>query len=617
MKHTQQLSKLCLLLSLFLFSLSTHAQLSGGGDLNPDLKAPQKAQEKWMDLRVGLSVHWGPSSLGGKEISWSRDRKIPKETYDNYYKSFAPTKFNAEEWAKLMTRWGIKYMAPTAKHHDGFCLWYSDHTPYDMENAKYKVDIMKELSKACKRHHIMLGTYYSNLDWYHPDWAPYNFGGPGPLIKKQDDSPNLERYFKFFENQCLELINKYDVDFIQFDGEWDTTYTHEVGSRLYRVFHKAKPEILLNSRIDIGRRSVGKGNHLYMDGLKYAGDFQDRERLVNHGNNVTAWLDHPWQAWVTIDKKQWSYNKTPQLMESDELIRDMVGVVGNNGNYMINLGPRPDGSFEKEQIALMDSLGNWLHTYGKAVYGTRGGPFYPYKGGVSTRKGRDAWLLVTDPTITQLHLPALDQKLLSAKVYGTKQKVTWTKENDQWVFDLSNIEDMGPVRVVALHFKNKVQLSAIKKVLSTYEIEGATKLTKEVTVKYSSISDAIEAPIQLEKLLGDATIRDFSFESTPEKKPSIELDLQKERKVYGIEIHRRILKLNPDMKQLQVSISNDGKTWETIWKAKKLREKWDVPFSITDMGATIQGRSVRYIRIELDANKPTTLSFSKLSIYTK
>ena len=192
-----------------LLSINAVAQLSGGGDLNPDLKAPKEAQEKWMDLRVGLSVHWGPSSLGGEEISWSRSRQIPKETYDNYYKEFAPVKFDADEWARLMKRWGIKYMAPTAKHHDGFCLWYSDYSDYDMSNAKHRVDIMAELARACKKHDIMLGAYYSNLDWYHPDWAPYNFGGPGPLFEKKEDSPNLERYFKFFENQCIELINKY------------------------------------------------------------------------------------------------------------------------------------------------------------------------------------------------------------------------------------------------------------------------------------------------------------------------------------------------------------------------------------------------------------------------
>ena len=441
----------------------TRAQLSGGGDLNPDLKAPAKTQEKWMDLRVGLSVHWGPSSLGGEEISWSRHAKIKKETYDNYYKEFDPTKFDAEEWAKLMKRWGVKYMAPTGKHHDGFCLWFSDYTEYDMENAKLKVDVMDQLATACKKHNIMFGSYYSNLDWYHPDWAPYQYGGPGPLIKAQADSPNLERYFKFMENQVIELIEKYDVQFLQFDGEWDSTYTHEVGSRLYRRFHEVKPNILLSSRIDIGRRSAGQGNQSEMDGAKYCGDYQERERVVNHGNDVISWLDHPWQAWVTIDKTQWSYNRDPVLLTDDELILDLVNVIGHNGNYMINLGPRPDGSFEPEQIALMDELGIWLREHEEAIYGTRGGPFYPFKQGVSTRKGKKAWLFITDPKTTELILPKVSQTLKSAKVFDTKEEVLFKEENSTLVFDLSTVGSTGPVRVIELRFDHVVEMSPVKR----------------------------------------------------------------------------------------------------------------------------------------------------------
>lgn len=321
--------------------------LSGGGDLNPDQKTSTEALKKWQDLRVGMCVHWGPSSLSGKEIGWSRGTSIPVSAYDSLYLRFDPRQFDADEWCRLMKRWGMRYLSPTSKHHDGFAIWHSDYSPYDMESTPAKRDIMEELKKACDRHGIMLGAYYSNLDWYHPDWAPYSHGGPGPLIPKQDDSPNTARYFEYMANQVCELIDKYDLAFIQFDGEWDDTYTHEVGSALYRRFHEAKPEILLNSRIDIGRRM--NGGHIDMDGTKYAGDFQDRERLTNRGNNVTVWGDHPWQAWVTLDKSQWSYNPQPKLMTAAELIRDMVQIVGSNGNYMINLGPDPTAPSSRDR----------------------------------------------------------------------------------------------------------------------------------------------------------------------------------------------------------------------------------------------------------------------------
>lgn len=431
--------------------------LSGGGDLNPDLKTSAEALKRWQDLRVGMCVHWGPSSLSGKEIGWSRGTSIPVSAYDSLYLRFDPKRFDADEWCRLMKRWGMRYLSPTSKHHDGFAIWRSDHSPYDMEATPGKRDIMGELKKACDRHGIMLGAYYSNLDWYHPDWAPYNHGGAGPLFPKRDDSPNTARYFEYMAAQVCELIDKYDLAFIQFDGEWDDTYTHEIGSAMYRTFHTRKPEILLNSRVDIGRRM--NGGHIDMDGATYAGDFQDRERLTNRGNNVTVWGDHPWQAWVTLDRSQWSYNPAPRLMTARELIRDMVQIVGSNGNYMINLGPRPDGTFEPGQIALMDTLGMWLKAHGEAIYGTRGGPYYPFEGGVSTRNGRRAWLLVTDSAVRTLELTAPAQRLLSAKDGASRKEIAFATVGGKTRFELPEAQPNQPVRVVELKFDSPVEMA--------------------------------------------------------------------------------------------------------------------------------------------------------------
>ncbi len=594
------------------------AQLSGGGDLNPDLKAPKAAQERWMDLRVGLSVHWGPSALGAEEISWSRDSKIKKEYYDNFYKRFNPVKFDANEWVWLMKRWGIKYMSPTGKHHDGFCLWYSDYTPYDMENAQLKIDIMAELSKACKENDIMFGSYYSNLDWYHPDWAPYQYGGPGPLIKKQDDSPNLERYFQFMENQVIELIEKYGVEFVQFDGEWDDTYTHEVGSRLYRRFHEVNPDVLLSSRIDIGRRSEGSGNHLHMDGQKYAGDYQERERLVNHGNNITSWLDHPWQAWVTIDKTQWGYNHDPVLMSGDELIVDMVSVVGNNGNYMINLGPRPDGSFDNEQIALMDELGLWLNKHQEAIYGTRGGPFYPFKQGVSTRKGNKAWLLITDKSTTKLYLPKLSQRIAGARVFGTDQKVAFSEEKGLLSFDLAGIQYDGPVTVVELEFDEEVQMGPkLEMALNAFEIVGLKRLNRGISYTMSSKDSQWHDSKDESKLFEAKNDKAYAFHTREETNPHIVIDLSKNKEVHGLIIKNRSGCCQERAQNLTVWVSGDGKNWTKKWQAQQAREEWEVTLTTKSMGAEVPGVETRYIKLGLTGNEPQTLHLGNVSIYTK
>ncbi len=599
------------------FPLIVFGQLSGGGDLNPDLSPDKKAQEKWMDKRVGLSVHWGPSSLGGKEISWSRDSKIKKDIYDNYYKDFNPIKFDAKHWVKLMKRWGIKYISPTAKHHDGFALWFSEYTPYDMEIAKHKIDIMEALAKACKANDIMLGAYYSNLDWYHPDWVPYQYGGPGKLIPTQDDSPNLERYFKFMADQVLELINKYDVDFLQFDGEWDDTYTHEVGSNFYRIFHKAKPSILLSSRIDIGRRMAGKSNHLHLDGTKYAGDYQERERVVNHGNNVIGWLDHPWQAWVTIDKTQWSYNKTPVLLSKEELILDLISVIGNNGNYMINLGPRPDGSFEPEQITLMDNLGVWLKKHKDAVYGTRGGPFYPFNEGFATRKGKKAWLFITDSTANTVVLPATKEKLICAKVFGRGSDVPYTiNENGDYIFNISQNNFNDFVKVVALKFDEDVTMVAKKEETKTLFINS--KKIEDLTYTISSRDELWNKKSDESTLLSsEPSSIGYAFHTKKEVKPHIIIDLGVDKKVAGLLISNRKDCCQDRAKNLTVWVSEDGENWIKKWQATNAQEKWEIPLTSESMGAQVPGIKSKYIKLGLVGNEKQILHLSKVSLYSK
>ncbi len=597
----------------------TSAPLSGGGDLNPDLKVPYKAQQEFLDLRVGLSVHWGPSSHGGKEISWSRGSIIPRETYDNFYKEFNPTQFDADQWCELMKRWGVKFISPTAKHHDGFALWFSDYSDYDMEAVVRKIDIMAELKKACDKHDIMLGTYYSNLDWFHPDWGPYMYGGPGDFFPKQDDSPNLERYFKYMENHVIELIEKYDVKFIQFDGEWDSTYTHEVGSRLYRRFHEVRPDVLLSNRIDIGRRSQGASNHMYIDGAVYCGDFLDRERLVNHGNNVTEWYDDAWQAWVTIDKNQWSYNPTPNLMSARELIDDAINVLGSNGNYMINLGPRPDGSFAPEQIALMDSLGVWLNGHAEAIYGTRGGPYYPFPEGVSNRKGNKAWLFITDRKATTLELPTLGQKIKKAVVFGINQKIGFDDSGDATTFELPELKG-DEIRVIELSFSKPVQMGERRELPNEFEQSGFKRLTQGVSYTASSSCEWSPEESVAKKLLTaqDGTTNvDYAFHTDLEREPHIVIDLGGEYTTAGLFIHNRVGQYGKRAEGLAVWTSLDGKTWNKQWSADKLSEKWSVPFTTESMGAKVMGLKARYIKVGLEGDEPSYFHLPRIDVFVK
>ncbi len=408
-----------LLIAVF-FSEKSLAQKTGGGELNPGIFTNEKSLEKFKDMRFGLSIHWGPNVNAEKEISWSRGKETPKDVYDALYKQFNPTKFNADEWVKFIQEVGMKYVLFTSKHHDGFSMWHSDYSNYDIAATPFKRDILKELSDACQKKGVVFGTYYSTLDWYHPDYQPYDHGGPGDIFPKFKDTPNQSRYWIHAKNQVRELITKYNSQIIQFDGDWDSTWTHAIGSDMYLYIRKLNDGVLVNSRTDKGRYPPApyKKNEPWRADI-FAGDFEERERITeNFGEGVTNVLgksQNPWQAWVTVDKSQWSWKPNPNLLSSQEIIIDLLKTIGDDGNYLINIGPRPDGTFEPIIVANMQKVGAWVKAHGEAIYGTRGGNFVEEGKFTSTQKGKTTNLFVFDNAMEQIVLKNSKQKLLSVK----------------------------------------------------------------------------------------------------------------------------------------------------------------------------------------------------------
>jgi alpha-L-fucosidase len=429
-------------------------QFQGGGDLNPGLQTDTAAIRRFMDLRIGLSVHWGPCSQTGLELSWSRGRHAtvaggftPVEQYDDLYRTFNPKKFEAEEWVQLMRQWGMRYLLPTGKHHDGFSMWFSKYSPYTIEQTPFGRDPMKELGEACRRNGVVFGSYYSDLDWYHPDWTPYE-PQPGPLFQRFSDTPKLSRYLEYMRNQLRELIEEYHVQIVQFDGEWSKTWTHAIGSELYRKLREESPHILLSSRIDKGRqRKLG-------DAGAFAGDFQEREIVVTELGTGPGpkygWSNCPAQQWETIDRKQWSWNPDPDLRSADELVVDLVTTVGCNANFLINVPARPNGTFGDREVAIMNRVGDWLQKHGESIYGTRGGPFYPSEWGVSTQKGNQVFLHLLNANVDTLHLPPLPRRIEHARLLKNDQAMQFEQSGDGINLHCPKEWMQLPVTVVAL-----------------------------------------------------------------------------------------------------------------------------------------------------------------------
>lgn len=399
--HRFQTASVGLLLAALLSSASAFAAL-------PAEEAPPSSEQSlqwWRDAKFGLFVHWGPVSLKGTEIGWSRGASVPIEEYDSLYRRFNPTNFDAAAWVQTALDAGMKYVVLTSKHHDGFCLWDTKLTAYNVMNTPFHRDVVEELATACRKQDLVFGTYHSICDWRHPE---YPLGSPGG--KSPKPSPDLARYNAYLKGQVAELIQNYGpLGMMWFDGEWESPWTPERGLDLYRHCRRLQPSILVNNRVGKGRAG--------MEGTTtagaFAGDFDTPEQRV--GNFQTH---RPWESCITICQ-QWAWKPDDKLKSLRECVQTLVRTVGGDGNLLLNVGPMPDGRIEPRQVERLREIGQWLKENGRSIYGTRGGPFRPGPWGVSTHGGNTIYVHVLDwGGQESIALPALDGSVEEASLLG-------------------------------------------------------------------------------------------------------------------------------------------------------------------------------------------------------
>ncbi len=373
---------------------------SGGGEAYPYLKTNVEALKKFQDSKFGMFIHWGPVALRGTEISWSRGVQVPIDDYDNLYKEFNPVLFNASDWVTTAKNAGMKYIVLTTRHHDGFCLWDSKYTNYDMASTPYGKGIIKDLSEECKKQGIDLGFYYTICDWHHEDY-PVVYPDENYKFHEEKEITNpevkqkMDRYIVYMENQLKELIEAYDPSFIWFDGEWEWAWTHEMGMELYAYLRNIKEDILINNRVDKGREGMAGTTKSY----KYAGDYATPEREIGKYDVTNAW-----ESCITI-ANQWAWKANDKLKTRKQCIQTLVQTVGGGGNLLLNVGPMADGRIEERQVVRLKEIGSWLDLYGEAIYNTRGGPYLPNDYLVSTHKDNKIYLHLLKHPDGNINLP--------------------------------------------------------------------------------------------------------------------------------------------------------------------------------------------------------------------
>jgi len=384
----------------------------------------------WQEARYGMFIHWGPVSLKGTEIGWSRGKEVPVEKYDELYKSFNPTEFSAKEWVQIAVDAGMKYMVITAKHHDGFCLWDTKTTDYNIMSTPFGRDVVKELADECKKQGIVFCTYYSVLDWYHPDYNTGVRGGPGYQLP-EGEKPDMAMYIKYMKAQLKELVENYGpLGIMWFDGEWEDPWTHEMGLDLYDYVRSLQDDIIINNRVDKGRDGMAG---VTLTDKTYAGDYDTPEQEV--GKFQT---DRPWETCMTI-ARQWAWKPDDDLKSLDECLKILIETVGGDGNLLLNVGPMPNGQIEARQVERLKQIGNWLDQNGESIYSTRGGPYPPAKWGVSTTKEDKIYLHILDTKRKKLQISKPEAEILNC-YFLNGEVINYKVSNEKVTLDLSDLE---------------------------------------------------------------------------------------------------------------------------------------------------------------------------------
>jgi alpha-L-fucosidase len=390
-------------------------------------------REQFQDDKFGIFIHWGVYSELGRGEWVMNNEKMTVDQYKPVAEKFNPTKYDPAEWVALFKKAGAKYITVTSKHHDGFALWDSKASKWDVVDATpYGKDLLKPLAEECEKQGIKLFFYHSHLDWTHPDYFPRGRTGQA---SGRPESGEFNKYLDFMDAQLAELLSgEYgQVGGIWFDGWWDqqkgdandpkATNIDWRLDKTYALIHGLQPGCL-----------VGNNHHV----APFAGeDFQMFERDLP-GQNTTGFSPHatigdlPLETCDTINGN-WGYAANDKNVKSKrDLIHYLVKASGQNANLLLNVGPRPDGTIQPEFVERLTEMGEWLEKNGDSVYGTRGGPVAPQSWGVTTAKDAAVYVHV-------LSLPEADAEgwrtltgtqklpLVSMNYLGTDKEVEYRR----------------------------------------------------------------------------------------------------------------------------------------------------------------------------------------------
>ena len=396
-----------------------------------------EAREWFQDARFGLFIHWGVYSVLGDGEWVMNNQNISIKEYEKLSTFFNPVYFNAEEWVLMAKNAGMKYITITSRHHDGFSMFDSKASDYNIvDRTPYGKDVLKMLAEACRKHDIKLFFYYSQLDWYRDDYFPRGRTGTG--IEGRGEG-NWNDYIDFMKAQLTELLTNYgEIGGIWFDGEWDqikwdgkrfgTKIMDFKLDEVYKLIHDLQPQALIGSNHHLAP-NPGEDFQMFEKDLPGRSTKSFATKSEDIGNL-------PLEVCETINGS-WGFNlKDRKHKSKKDLVQYLVKAAGYDSNLLLNVGPMPNGRIQKEHIKSLKEVGNWVNVYGKTIYGTRRGPIDPTDEIASTQIDNTVYIHLLNNSKKTYFIENFNPKIKDFKYFDSNQKVSYEKTNSGLIINV-------------------------------------------------------------------------------------------------------------------------------------------------------------------------------------
>ena len=402
-----------------------------------------RARAWFQDAKFGLFIHWGVYSVLGDGEWVMETRPVNRTDYAKLPNFFNPVKFDPAAWVGLAKAAGMKYITITSKHHDGFAMFGSKLTDWNVAaRTPYGKDVIGLLAAECHRQGIKLFVYYSQLDWHSEDYFPR--GRTGHRTGRPD-SGNWDAYLNLMDGQLRELLTNYgEIGGVWFDGMWDKPDADWRLARTYGMIHQLQPQALIGSN---HHKNPFPGE-----------DFQMFEKDLP-GGHTTGFNPEQGVSALPLETAEtmnnsWGFNITDEHYKSTAgLIRFVVRAAGMDANFLLNVGPMPNGEIQPEFVERLAEIGNWTKQYGQSIYGTRGGPLPAGPWGVTTQRGSTIYVHVLDCNQPLLALGGIPRSVRSAKLLRDGSSVEASVVKGGLVLKLPEAQPEEVDRVIELELE--------------------------------------------------------------------------------------------------------------------------------------------------------------------